>query len=135
MSTNISNLLEQLNLSSTVVVIDVESEEEEEEVTFVKDGCQHSIPKKHTIVSSMLLSSKIPNTSEKTDECVFCSMYGADECCLHNKNSGKGLRLTYRDAVESGMPLQYDGLVFKAVPSSDPSKFILKLEGKIVVVK
>ena len=155
---NISNLLEQLNLDSvkeggpTVVVFKVgtiltaesesesESEEsgyeEEEEVTAKKVGKQYSVPSKHIVISSKKPVSKLANTFvEDDDVCTFCSMYGKSQCCLHHKKSDRRPWLTYRNAVEKGLTLQYEGLVFKAVPSSEPGKFILKVDGKVDVIK
>ena len=135
---NISNLLEQLNLDSvkeggpTVAVI-------KSEVTAKKVGKQYSVPSKHIVISSKKPVSKLANAfveaEGKNDDCTFCSMYGDDKCCLHHKKSDRRPWLTYRNAVEKGLTLQYGGLVFKAVPSSESGKFILKVDGKVDVIK
>ena len=145
---NISNLLEQLNLGSvkegtpTVVVIKLGSTPTEEprsaecKAMSKKTGKKYSIPSKHIVIASKKPVSKIDSTFVETDNaCTFCSMYGNDNCCLHHKESNCKPWSTYRNAVEKGLTLSYEGLVFKAVPSSKSSKFILKVDGEVGVIK
>ena len=145
---NISNLLEQLNLKSvkeggpTVVVFKLGSTPTEEprsaecKARAKNTGKKYSIQPKHIVTSSKKPVSKLANTFVETDNaCTFCSMYGDDKCCLHHKKSNRKPWSTYKNAVEKGLTLQYEGLVFKAVPSSKSSKFILKVDGEVDLIK
>ena len=114
--------------SNGVIVIFTESESKEEET-------RYSIPSKHIFTASMKPLSKPTRTFVKDDDCAFCSMFGESKCCLHHEDSGKEPRLTYRNAVEGGMPLQYEGLVFKAGPSSRSDRLVLFVEGEVDVIK
>ena len=95
-------------------------------------GEKYSIPSNHIIIASKKSVTKIDSSTDDST-CTFCSMYGNNKCCLHHKKSNCKPWLAYKNATEKGLPLSYGGLVFKAVPSSEPSKFVLKIDGKVNV--
>ena len=135
---NISNLMEQLKLDSVKEGTPTVESEKEEIATKLRQQ-RYSILSKHMVTHSKKPLSKLASAfveaEGKNDDCTFCSLYDASKCCLHNEDSGKGLRLVYRDAVERGMSLDYEGLVFKAAPSKISGRFVLFVDGEVGAIK